>query len=243
MPKKSSESTTQQLALWVEGAGEENQRPAIEDRRGARQWLVGPIESKRRTIGRHGETKEGKRTHEYNSWSAMLQRCLNPKLSCYRIYGGRGIKVCVEWRSFAVFLADMGRAPTEAHQIDRINNDGNYEPSNCRWATRKQQANNRRTNNFVEYRGARRTVQEWGEIFGNVAVFKKRIESGWSPERAFNQPIQDHGRKVSFNGLTLSVYAWAKRIGLEPRTLRTRLSKWPIEVALTTPPRVWKTNA
>jgi len=90
--------------------------------------------------------KEGyKKAPEWDIWYAMKQRCHNSKHSGYRNYGGRGIKVCDRWlNSFKDFLKDIGKRPSLKHSIDRVNNDSNYEPGNCRWATRKQQANNKR---------------------------------------------------------------------------------------------------
>lgn len=87
----------------------------------------------------HGRTK----SREYNSWSNMRQRCNNPKATYYPNYGGRGISICQRWDKFENFLADMGDRP-KSQSLDRINNDGNYQPDNCRWATRTQQNLNRR---------------------------------------------------------------------------------------------------
>jgi len=92
----------------------------------------------------HGETRHGKTTPEHGIWKAMHARCRNPHVKGFENYGGRGIRVCQRWRKFANFLADMGRRPGKHLSLDRMNNDGNYTPKNCRWATRKQQIANRR---------------------------------------------------------------------------------------------------
>lgn len=94
---------------------------------------------------KHGHSPRGKFSSEYKSWASMRARCSNPATNSFEYYGGRGIKVCDSWEgSFKEFLKDMGLKPSPLHSIDRINSNGNYEPGNCRWATKKEQRHNRR---------------------------------------------------------------------------------------------------
>ena len=102
----------------------------------AQQNLPAPIRT-------HGEAQRGKHTREYRIWIDMKSRCFNPLNKHWNDYGGRGITICDRWMDFSNFLADMGRRPSGL-SIDRINNDGNYEPNNCRWATAKEQQHNQR---------------------------------------------------------------------------------------------------
>ena len=96
----------------------------------------------------HGDSCGDKQTPEYRCWADMKDRCNNPNTKAYRHYGGRGITVCDRWmQSYGDFLADVGRRPSSAYSIDRINNDGNYEPGNVRWATREEQTKNKRRSN------------------------------------------------------------------------------------------------
>lgn len=95
-------------------------------------------------VATHGQARRGKITSEFRIWRAMHERCANPLHNSYRYYGARGISVCTSWQEFSAFYLDMGSRPSKAHSIDRINVDGNYDPSNCRWATAVQQRANRR---------------------------------------------------------------------------------------------------
>lgn len=127
-------------------------------------------------------------TREYKAWAGMVQRCTNPKNAKWPRYGGRGITVCERWLSFENFRADMGARP-EGMTIDRKNNGGNYEPGNCRWATQKQQGNNRGNNRHVVVGGRTMTVSEAARSAGlNLSTLRGRLRSGWPIERATAQP-------------------------------------------------------
>jgi hypothetical protein len=135
---------------------------------------------------KHGMHK----TAEYNAWSDMIQRCTNPNVKCYPDYGGRGITVCERWFQFENFLADMGVKPSASHSLDRKDNDGNYELSNCRWATVHEQFYNRSCSIVVDVGGVRKTITDWAIENGlSYPVIIKRIQRGWSRESAVMTPL------------------------------------------------------
>ena len=115
----------------------------------------------------HQRTHNKSKSAEYGIWNKMKQRCQNPRNHKYRIYGGRGISVCDRWdNSFEAFLADMGPRPSPVYSIDRIDNDRGYEPGNCRWATKAEQARNARFNRIVTIDGQSMCVLDWCLKFG-----------------------------------------------------------------------------
>lgn len=124
----------------------------------------------------HGDTSFGNMSTEYRSWSGMIQRCECERNKRYSRYGGRGISVCTRWRnSFSNFLSDMGRKPGPEYSLDRINNDGNYEPENCRWATLSQQAMNRKRPSKKRYYANKSCSSEYLGVHWNK--FRNRWEA------------------------------------------------------------------
>jgi len=126
----------------------------------------------------------------YGTYRAMISRCENPKATGYKHYGARGIKVCKRWReSFQRFVDDMVEKPSPIHSIDRIDNDGDYSPENCRWATPDIQSGNKRKVPKYKHNGLRRTIQQWSRMKRiPVAVIKERINNGWCMDDVLNTP-------------------------------------------------------
>lgn len=114
----------------------------------------------------HGHTTGNNYSKEWSSWHSMRQRCLNPRHPSYRYYGGRGITICARWSNFEKFLADIGNRPSPSHSLDRINNNGNYTPKNCKWSDKKEQGRNRRTCVYLTHKGKTKTIAEWAAILG-----------------------------------------------------------------------------
>lgn len=143
---------------------------------------------KRLGLATHGEYK----TRLFKIWEGMHERCERPKHTYYKDYGGRGIKVCEEWREYIPF-ANWARSNgyTESLSIDRIDVNGDYTPANCRWVTEKEQHNNTRRNHFVEYGGKVYTISQLADETGiKYTTLKERIKAGWSVDDAVNTPVR-----------------------------------------------------
>lgn len=130
---------------------------------------------------KHGHNGASGKSPTYISWDMMLHRCSNPKYGAYKFYGGRGIRVCKRWRVFHNFLADMGERPVGT-SLDRIKTNGNYERSNCRWATPSQQHRNMRSNIWIETDGKRLILADWARLLRvNRETLRHRYKVGLWP--------------------------------------------------------------
>lgn len=142
---------------------------------------------------RHGHSPRSGASKTYGVWQGMNKRCFNEKDKNFKHYGGRGISVCKRWRGdnpdgFKNFLIDMGEVPSNK-SLDRVNNDGNYCKKNCKWSLVREQANNRRNNHRIKFRGQTKTIAEWGDDLGiNVGTLSSRLgRLGWNTERALTK--------------------------------------------------------
>lgn len=138
----------------------------------------------------HGHSVGGKMSKTYSTWCDMHARCRNPNEDSYRWYGGKGISVCDRWNDFSLFLEDMGEKPF-GMSIDRIDSKKNYDPSNCRWATFKDQANNTSRNRVLVYQGRSMNLGQWAVETGlSRHTIATRIQRGWSIDRALGTPVK-----------------------------------------------------
>jgi hypothetical protein len=146
-----------------------------------------------RRVGKDTQKHGMIKTPEYFTWRGMRQRCENPNCRNFPRYGARGIKVCERWiESFTNFFSDMGPRPSNQHSLDRIDNDGDYAPANCRWATRLEQMNNREINKLITHDGVTLPISEWARIksIRRDTLHNRIFRLGWSSERALTTPVK-----------------------------------------------------
>lgn len=182
---------------------------------------------------RHGM----RHTLEYKVWAKMKERCFNPNTKEYHNYGGRGITVCDSWKnSFTQFYQDMGPRPSKKHSIDRIDNDGNYEPGNCRWATREEQSRNKRVNRVVIFQGKRVLASDLSRDAGmGRSTVADRMNAGWDLVEAVTTPPQ-RTTIVQFEGKDWTIGELSAKYGISRGALSMRLKNgWDVKLALETP--------
>ena len=138
----------------------------------------------------HGQSVGGA-SREYAAWANIKNRCYSPKNKHYKDYGSRGIEMCKRWKdSVDNFIEDMGQRPSSCHSIERINNDGNYEPGNCKWATKREQANNTRNNRILTHNGKSMSISQWARELGiGIPTLNGRLQRDWSTKKALETPV------------------------------------------------------
>lgn len=194
-------------------------------------------------IFKHGMTK----TRFYSIWQHVKIRCLDKNHKYYKNYGGRGITICERWMKFENFRDDMyqfyldhvKKFGEKNTSINRKDNDGNYELSNCEFATYEIQANNTRGNHLITYKGETMTLIQWSRKLNlkKDTLYGRILTRGFSVEKAFEMPLNPRFRQITFNGRTLpTLMAWAKELNIRYEVLRKRLKLgWSIKKAFTTP--------
>lgn len=186
---------------------------------GNKPWVA---ETNRKRV-KHGgavAAREGKSKRTYQLWRAIKDRCFNPNSQHYHRYGGRGITMCDRWRnSYADFSADIGEQP-EGMTLDRIDNDGHYEPSNVRWVSRKEQANNRATNVVLTHNGLTMTLMQWAEHLGwKYGLIASRWKNGLRGDELFAPPKHKRDNPITYKGKTMTLTEWSKATGVPYATL------------------------
>lgn len=182
----------------------------------------------------------------WKTWVMMIVRCFDEGHRSYPNYGGRGITVCDEWiNSYVAFTRDMGPKPGRRYSIERMDNNGNYCPENCKWATAKEQARNRRSSRNITAWGQTKTIAEWIESYGiSHSAVSARLRAGWTAEDALSVPKRKAAARtnkldllVEYDGQSKSVREWLEEKGINKKCFnqRSRNPDWTLAEAATVP--------
>lgn len=172
------------------------------------------------------------KTPEHAAWRHMKDRCYNPKSQRYDRYGARGIQVCERWlNSFENFFADLGLRPSAEHSLERIDNDKDYEPSNCKWGTKDEQNSNKSNSRFLVYLGIKKTVAQWAKEVGiGPKTLELRLKAGWTVEESLTRPVEKRrwrgkpGQKLSKKEKQVQILP-NKKEDMLPRIKKSRQKK------------------
>lgn len=204
----------------------------------------------------HGQTK----SPHYSRWRLMIDRCTDQNCRAYKDYGARGIKVCDRWLDINNYIADLPDGYQEGLELDRINNDGDYEPGNVKWSSKSENCSNRRSSRIIEFNGEKLTAKEWGARLGmsHGAIAERLDKWGWDVEKALTTPpLDDFGRMkrahefrwaghvkkqktqpkivrtVEYNGSHVNLAELSRLTGISGKLLYKRIFErgWPIEKA------------
>lgn len=190
---------------------------------------------------KHGQAKQGKRTPAYKTWVSMMKRCYSKNDTGYEYWGGRGITVHPDWHDFSKFseaLTALGRRPERA-TLDRIRNEGNYEPGNIRWLSISDQQRNKRNNVNITFNGETLCMEQWAARLGiRGSALSYRLKNGWPLEKALSQKSKHpshYDKKITLGDDTLSIPHWSKKLGIPRSTIRNRINLgWTTERILST---------
>ena len=185
----------------------------------------------------HIRGKLATKSPEWLAWRNMRYRCQRQTDRGFARYGGRGIRVCKRWESFDLFFADMGLRPGKGYSLDRVDNNGDYEPGNCRWATAAEQATNRSNNVRIVLAGARLCLSELARLAGrNAALISRRKKNGLQGAALLAPPRA--GFLYDFRGRKATLREICQELGVPKVTIEWRLKAgWELERAITEPPR------
>lgn len=192
----------------------------------------------RRELGAKMLTTHGmNNSPEHRAWRHMKERCCNPNTKDFKNYGGRGITICEEWRkSFMAFFNYIGKKPHKNYSIDRINNNGNYEPGNTKWSDKKTQANNSRRNYHITIDGVTKNIAQWADE-KSISRFTicNRLHMGWSPEKSVLHPARRlRSDIIEINGVEKTTKQWSAITGISTGAITKRLNRgWSPERAVT----------